>query len=225
MSDDSVITPSYDRLDDKPKPTTSTPNPTATPEPDPEPEKVEFSEAQKVKLQEIINAHTGRLMAKVRQAEGERDTAIAASAGDHEAQIATLKSQHAREVSDLKQSHAQKDRDNAILIAASEAGFVRPAEALRLIDTPPLNDDGSFDPAAIKQAVDAYAAKSPHLVKGSVKPGSGSTTYAGAPPQPQYRTESVFGKGSDARLANKIAISNPKLYASMKADAQRKGLI
>lgn len=92
---------------------------------------------------------------------------------------------------------AQTERSNAkaraaeVRAQAAELGFIKPAQALALLDAKKLaevgvNDDGDADPDAVKKLLEALKTDSPHLLKPT------DTTA-------DHRTAGIGASGSDAR--------------------------
>ena len=208
------------------------PVPAATPAPEPETDKVTFTEAQQSKLDEIIKAAQGRtareLRTKLLETEATNATLrqqleVAARAN---APDATAEERHAAElqqrdlrIKELEQDRQRTARENAIKAVAKAENFCDDADALRFVDLP---DDA--DATTIATAVRAVAAQKPHLIKSSVKSGSGSGV-ADRPVAVDYRLEELFGPKSNSRAANQLAISDRAKYQRLRAEAVRKGLL
>lgn len=203
----------------------------------PVPEPVHFTPEQQSKIDQIVKAAMGRAAADTRaelartKAEAEKlaaelKTALLAAAPDAtEADKLRLQLEQERKNNEqLSKSFAAERINNAVVTAAQAAGMLNPAHALRLIDVPPALADGSPDTAAITAAVNRLANVNPNLVRGSIRPGSGSVPSNGVPPVTEP-VEKYFGKGSDARAANQLSLRNPGEYKRLRAEAVRKGLI
>lgn len=234
--EDKVITPSYDRVNDNSSSAPVAPAPVVpvTPSnPETHREIVQFTPEQQTRLDEIVRAAMGRAAtetrqklamaeAKVKQLEAERAIAEKAAAPDAEesdrlrAQLQQLE----REKQEVIANTSKQLRDAQVLAAANAEGFVVPSQVLRLIDIPQ-----EADTATIEKTVREFATQNPHLVKGATKSGSGSSPSSGYPTAPQYQLTEIFGPKSDARLANRIAQTNPMLYKSMRVQAKAKGLV
>jgi len=224
------LTSSYDRPP-------VTPAPTAPDTPPETKAKVEFTPEQQAKIDEIVKSAMGRAASETRQRltqtqaeleqiKAERDRALAAVGPDAtEADRLRVQLDQERQRNVELTAAQQRERlNNAVLMAASQEGFVSPHEALKLAEVPTLDEQGNFDATAVANAVHALAAKSPHLVKGTTRPGSGSGPSVSIP-APTIEVNQVFGPKSDARLANRLAIQNPREYARLKTMARTKGLI
>lgn len=95
-----------------------------------------------------------------------------------------------------------------------------------------LNDMGqprmnsAFDPMTVEEFYADFAAKNPYLVRSDAKPGAGSgPSNAPTATSGRYQVEQIFGSKSDARLANDLAMKNPKEYQRLKVEAKAKRLI
>lgn len=105
------------------------------------------------------------------------------------------------------------DEDSSKFIVVNENG------------EPRLN--AAFAPMSVDEFYADYATKKPHLVKSGARGGAGSTTSnrsalatgKGVP------LEKVFGRDSDAGLANRIAKENPAEYKRLRTQAVEAGLL
>lgn len=96
-----------------------------------------------------------------------------------------------------------------------------------------LNDEGqprmnaAFDPMTVDEYFADFAAKRPYLVKGQVRSGTGAEPAGGhgAGSNQRHTVEQIFGKGSSSKLANDLALKNPKEYARLRAEAVAKGIL
>jgi hypothetical protein len=94
-----------------------------------------------------------------------------------------------------------------------------------------LNDEGqprlnaAYEPMTVSEFFADFAEKNPYLVKGEVKPGSGSGPATVSTPTGRFTVEQIFGKGSNAKLANDLGNQNPAEYKRLKAEARAKGII
>jgi hypothetical protein len=72
-----------------------------------------------------------------------------------------------------------------------------------------------------------FASANQHLVRGTVLPGVGSRENQLPYPTigEKERLAKLFGKGSDSRAANTLAINNPQEYRRLKREARSHGLI
>jgi seryl-tRNA synthetase len=96
-----------------------------------------------------------------------------------------------------------------------------------------LNEQGqprlnsAYEPMSLDEFYQEFAAKNPYMVRGDLKPGVGSTESqrSGLTNNGKYTVEQVFGKGSNSRLANDLAMKDPNEYKRLKAVAKQNGLI
>jgi hypothetical protein len=194
---------------------------------------VTFTPEQQTKLDEIVKAAMGRAAAETRQKLSLAETELAATKAKLEvaaranAADATEAEKHAAQlqerdlkIKELEQSARRTARENTILAAARAENFVDPDLALRLVD---IADDAT--PEQITRAVHQFAASRDYLIRGTTKSGSGSGPDRGAPPAPVYQVEQVFGPKSDARLANKLSLTNPSAYKALRLQAKQRGLV
>ena len=160
--------------------------------------------------------------ARLAEAEAQRARAEAAARPDATAdeKLALELDTERRKNAELQATLRSREREAAIRAAARAADFVSEAQALRLIDVP---EDAT--PEQIQNIVTEFGNKNPNLVKGSAKSGSGSGPSSGFSVTPQYRIEEIFGPKSDARLANKLSLTRPDIYKSLRAQAKSKGLV
>lgn len=95
-----------------------------------------------------------------------------------------------------------------------------------------LTDDGTprmnaaYQPMGLDEFFVEYAAKNPFLVRGDMRSGVGSTEQqrSGLSNNGKYTVEQLFGKNSNAMLANKLKKENPAEYARLKVVARESGL-
>lgn len=236
MSNNEVITPSYDRA----TPSNPTPNPAPNVAPTAPEHPVKFTPEQQSKIDAIVREAMGRAAADTRaelaktQAEKERlaaelKTALLAAAPDaSEADRLRLQlEQERKSKEELAQNFARERVNGAILSAAQSAGLVNPQHALRLIDPPAPLADGSPDVVAIQAAIQKLSTENPNLVVGTTKFGSGSTPNGNIPPV-ALRPEDYYGataKRGAAEELNRLSRSNPSAYRSLRNAAQKARLI
>ncbi len=232
MTTEEIKTPEVNEVSTEQQPTeqqTQTEKPTRPP-------KVVFSEEQQAKVNELIREAMGRAGREVRT---ERDQL--------KAEIEALRAER-----DKAQAEAQITTEQARAIAktgmieslASKAGFIKPTQAVALIGNRVrfddsakryvvTNDDGSIatgpdgQPVPVEAYISAFAAENPHLVRSGVAPGTGSTEsrqWSGETSTADT-VKKLFGRGSDSRAANALAMRNPQAYKALKREAQRLGVI
>jgi len=96
-----------------------------------------------------------------------------------------------------------------------------------------LNEQGqerlnaSYEPMSLEEFYTEFATNNAYLVRGDVKPGVGSTEGGrfGVAGEGKFELKQIFGKDSDAKLANKLKKENPKEYARLKEQARASGLL
>jgi hypothetical protein len=95
-----------------------------------------------------------------------------------------------------------------------------------------VNEEGNermnaaFEPMTLEEFYAEYAGKKPHLVRGDVKNGAGSSeSQKSGFANGRYKAEDVFGPKSNARLANELYKSNPAEYKRLRLAAKEAGLI
>lgn len=87
--------------------------------------------------------------------------------------------------------------------------------------------NASFEPMSLDEFYEEFASKSPYLVRGDVKPGSGSTESgrAGVSANGKYAVEDIFGPKSSSLKAHQLSKENMAEYRRLKVIAQEQGLI
>jgi hypothetical protein len=214
------------------------------------PAKVTFSEAQQQKIDELIRSAMGRAGNEARataaRLEAEAEVLrgeVARLTGDKSGLETTLEAKQ-RETTSAKAETIAVKKQNAITEAGAKYNFYNPAQLAKLTGdeitwngkqfvvlgedgTPRVGVDGST-PLSVDEFFREFATKNPHLVKGDVKPGIGSREAQ----QPPHRTlgekeklAKLFGRGSDGKAANDLALSDPNEYKRLRHNARRIGLI
>lgn len=135
-------------------------------------------------------------------------------------------------------------KEGLIQSIASKHQFVKPEQVSKLVGDRIVfdeqtkrfavrNDDGSIaagpdgKPVPVEAFISAFASENPHLIRGEVKLGTGSTEsrqWNGEPNQAD-RLRQLFGRGSDAKVANLLAIRQPEEYRRLRREAVRLGLL
>lgn len=132
----------------------------------------------------------------------------------------------------------------AIQSAASKANFIDVEVVTKLTEEKikfdeargkfiVLNDNGSermnasYEPMSPDEYFAEFAAKNPYLVRGDVKPGTGSaeSQRSGLSNNGKYTVEQIFGPKSVGKLANDLMRSDPAEYKRLKAIAKDAKLI
>lgn len=158
-----------------------------------------------------------------------------------------LKSQNQALQSDIQRSKQETlnvRKHQAMIEAASKIPFVDTSVAIKLTEPevqwdsdhnrwvvmnaagqPRMNS--SYEPMSLEEFYTEFAAKSPYLVRGDLRTGTGSGTN----PRPdvsrngRYEVKQVFGKGSNAKIAMQLKRENPNEYHRLKEIAKQNGVI
>lgn len=82
-------------------------------------------------------------------------------------------------------------------------------------------------PMSLDEFFTEFAAKKPYLVRGSAKPGIGSSESGrtDVANNGKYTVDQIFGKNSNSKLAQQLAKQDIKEYHRLKAIARESGLI
>jgi hypothetical protein len=214
--------------------------------------KIEFTPEMQLKIDGLIREAMGRAGREHREAaakaleDAEKARAealvlkqeLATLRGDKEGIEAAAKAIKAENIR-IRKQHVIQD-------AAAKLGFFNPAQLSKLVGdeivfdadknqfhvigedgTPRVGLDGST-PLSLDAYFQEYASQNPHLVRGSVVPGIGSREAQ----QPPHRTlgereklTKYFGRGSDGKAANDLALSDPNEYKRLRHAARRLNLI
>lgn len=174
-------------------------------------------------IDEMKNART----ATVAEIEGLRKQITDANGNAEKAKADTLKE---RKLNVIANAASKEDFVNIKVVRALTEGNLQWNETdgkwTVLSDEGQPRMNSAYDPMTIDEFYADFAAKNPYLVKGSVKPGTGSSestrsTLASG----RYTVEQIFGKGSNAKLANELAIKNNAEYKRLRAEAIQKGIV
>jgi hypothetical protein len=214
------------------------------------PAKIEFSPEQQAKVDELIRESHRRIGSEARaaaakatqEAEAARSEALALKA-----QLAVLrgdKEELAKVTETIQQENIRIRKAQVIAEAAAKLGFFNPQQVAKLTDSEVvwnsdrkrfviLADDGSErlgidgNGLTLEAFYKDFATANPHLVRGDVKPGLGSSENKMPYPTTGEREKlaKLFGKGSDSRAANLLAISNPAEFKRQRYLARQYGLI
>jgi len=217
---------------------------------EPSTEKVIFDEIQQKKVDELIRESMGRAgnearataarleseLAKIRiELQAAKDAAAAASGDVVKAKDVEIEKAKAETVAVRKQ--------NAITEAGAKYNFYNPGQLAKLTSdeikwdgtkfivlspdgSPRLGLDGST-PLSVDEFFREFATKNPHLVKGDVRTGIGSSeSQTWKPAATEKETISrLFGKGSDGVACNRLALSDPAEFKRQRYLAKSYGLI
>jgi hypothetical protein len=148
-----------------------------------------------------------------------------------------------KEVKDANGKALEIQKTHAMLTAASQVNFVDVNIVTKLTGDQVKYDDASgkfvvlneqgtprmnsaFEPMTLAEFYQEYANKHSYLVRGDVKGGAGSSESQRSGSQiGKYSVEQIFGKNSNAALANKLAKTDYKEYSRLKIQAKEQGLI
>jgi hypothetical protein len=139
------------------------------------------------------------------------------------------------EVSKLRSELEGSTRRAAIERAANEAGALAPDiinglfasrvifdESRGFIVKPEHEGDAAL---TLADAIRKLESERPYLFHGSMKGGTGSTPSKGIV-RPAIQLETMFGPGSDARLANQYAMQHGRdAYRKLREKAKERGLL
>ncbi len=131
-------------------------------------------------------------------------------------------------------------KKTAITAEAAKQNFIDPNIVVQLIDhNVQIDGDGkmvivgdtgeqkfnsAFQPMSLAEYVADFATQRSYLVRGDTKTGAGSTT-ASLPGAPTIKLTQLFGRESNAALANKLALTDPGKYKALRAQAVAEGLV
>jgi len=111
----------------------------------------------------------------------------------------------------------------ALQTAVAGGAFINPAQAALLLRDAAAATDGSA--ASLAQLVKNFADTNLHLVRSEIKGGAGSKPSHGTPAPERINIRSIFGPGSNASLANRLAQTNMPEYRRLKLIAQQSGIL
>lgn len=165
----------------------------------------------------------------------------------HNEEVTRFKSELQKERDNAQRANkelVETRKQVAISKAVSELNFVNNDVVSKLTDTNirwdgekgkfvVVGDDGnprmnsSLEPMSLKEFYSEFAAQNPYLVRGDVKAGagSGSSSRSDVSNNGKYEVKQIFGKESNASLANQLKKSNPQEYARLKQIARDAHLI
>lgn len=182
------------------------------------------AEALAAQIQEMkaIQSQTAAEMDRLKQLAASKDKDVEAARKE----ALNIRKQNA--IQSAASSHGFVDVD-VVTALTSEAIQFDPEKAKFYVvgenGQPRLN--AAYEQMSLDEYFQEFATKKPYLVRGDVKGGVGSTEAqrSALNQQGKYPVDQIFGKGSNAALANKLALTQPKEYARLKAEARDKGLI
>jgi ribosomal protein L16 Arg81 hydroxylase len=149
-----------------------------------------------------------------------------------------------KDIESAKRETINVRKQNAIQNAASNQGFID-AEIVAALTADAIQYDtekgrffvlgengqprlnSAYEQMTLEEFYAEYAQKKPYLVRGDIKAGAGSSEAqrSALNAAGKYTVDQIFGKTSNASLANKLAMTQPKEYARLKAEAKDKGII
>lgn len=227
---------------------------TQTPAPIDDLRDVHFDERQQKKLDLILKESHGRFGAAQRaeitrlksemvRLQNEKDEA-AEPLPEVELLRARLAAEQARSQA-LIEDRVKVDRENLVNRLAQKHDFVKPeivatltqanlkwsaaTRSFEVVDNdgqPRL--DAEFKPLTPDAFMAQFASENPFLVRGRTLAGIGSTSNSQSTLSEGRRglqCEQVFGRGSNASVANQLALKNPTEYRRLRTEAVRKNLI
>lgn len=216
-----------------------TQEPVTPPGADVQEEQVSLSQA---KLDSIIREAQGRAAKALREENTRLKSELAAApkvpamqpTEDLTVQLMTTRA----ELASLKAAQQESALKEQLRAAVAGQNFFEPELACQILRTQvkivggkpvPVDADGNerlgsdFNPLGIAELAAELARTKKFLVRGDVKPGSGSkptnTSFSDAVP-----LERLFGPKSDGGLAQKLAMTNPAHYRRLRAAAKARGL-
>lgn len=212
------------------------------------------SEAAKAQAETDLAAAKAALAAAPKPASAADQTEITRLISQIDEIKAANAAAQAENVRVLAQARAEKERadlasqkasniqkTSAIQAVASKLGFIKPdmvsaltAQSVSLEadgkivikkedGTPRLN--ASLEPMSLEEYYTEYATQNPFMVRGEVRPGTGAFESQSTSRPGEYKLENLFGKSSNSKLANDLAMSNKKLYHELRAKAVAQGLV
>jgi hypothetical protein len=146
-----------------------------------------------------------------------------------------------RELSELRQRAESDSIRFALIEAARSVNTIDPTVAADLLSksvktrdgqlevvtesgTPRLNE--RFEPMTVPELLNRFAAERPYLIRSSVQSGTGATEASHHPRfNPDADVSRLFGRGSDGRAANALAMRDKQEYTRLKEVARKRGLI
>lgn len=178
------------------------------------------------------------------RAELEETKRVKSQADSESKRLTQLVEEEKKRAEAARQDAMNTKKSSEISRAASRIGFIDLDDVLALTQNsivwsdefnqfvvqgpnsqPRLNNE--FKPMSLDEFYNEFANTKKHLVRADFKFGSGSVEgqRSSASPTGQYKLEELFGKGSNSKKANQLAISNAPEYKRLKAMAAERGLI
>ena len=202
------------------------------------PEKVIFNEAQQKKLSDLIkqaqSRAAGQLRAELAAAKEElatKETELALHRQALSPELAETRQRLAEE-SGARQAAETRLRIAETTVQLRDAlaneGVINLADAVRLVQDSVAWKDGQLqgsDGRSLAEVAKDFAADRPFMVRSSVRGGVGATSAERPLADPRAKLETLFGRGSNAVAANKLAMRDPQEYRRQRALAVEAGLL
>jgi Sec-independent protein translocase protein TatA len=214
-------------------------------QPDDKPERVHFDERQQKRVDELIRNAMGRAgrehrdeAARLRQ---ELEALRSQQGQQHTPQdvLLTELSTTRAELSALKQQQSEasimgeiRKVTGAFVDGELAASILR--QGVRQIDGKlvPTDQDGNprltadFEPMTLEDAANDLARTKPFLARSDVRSGSGSTeaSHSMLSSVTDDKLSELFGKHSDPRKANALAMRDPGKYRALRSRAKERGI-
>lgn len=202
------------------------------------PQKIVFDPAQQAKVNALIQEAQGRAAKDVRAelaAAQAREAALQAELNLHKAAVTPeLAEARARlaEESTAKSAAIQREERALSAIALRELleaeSVISVSDAAALLSPQVSWKDGQLvgaDGRAVAEIIKDFVRARPHMVKSSVRSGTGSFESQQTAPVNQYHLEDYFGSKSNGQLVNNLARTNNKLYKQLRQKALAAGLV
>jgi len=215
--------------------------------------KVAFTAAENAKIDAIVREAMGRAGndARAKAAQLEKDNEqlrlenelLKGTPQERESLQKEVEEKKA-ELAKTQAETLQMKKENHIREVAAKVGFIDADQVLKLTgDSIEWNEQNKVwavadksgalygtddNPLSVTDYLESYGKQHPNLVRGEVKSGTGATGSRNFNANPQsniQRLKSLFGKGSNSALANKMAINSPQEYRQLKAEAQKLRII
>lgn len=203
------------------------------------PQKVTFSEAQQARLNEIVRECQGRAahdlraeLASVKEAATATAAELALYRDGTSPELIAAREQLAKEKTARSTAEARQQafaRDIALRDALAKEAVINVSDACKLL-APELSwKDGQLvgaDGRPLSALVADFVVARPYLVRSTVRSGAGSVeSSVSLAAAEHHKLSDLFGRGSNGKLANDLAMKRPAEYARLRAHARAEGLI
>lgn len=143
------------------------------------------------------------------------------------------------EIQSLRAEALNTKRDAALHAALSKHAFFNAEMVAEVLRDDVQVEDGRvivkgkngprlnhrLEPMTLDELCAEFAAKNPYMVRGELRGGIGSSEAQKSALGDGPKLEELFGRNSNAELANRLAQKNIAEYRRLKAQAQAKGLL